>query len=328
MKFSQYFEGNGTLITSPWVTMLSFETMSIRIVSRMLVISAWAFSCSAAAATVDVFGVMFDPVNGTTRARIVTGGYGPALFSGGSDNWVPTATMGQSLGTFFRVPTFQPEYDGTDRFGDVGSSVTLGSDPGAIAGLTNTLDVISTRWADGIGLRNDSGNDLAIFEKATSEAYAIRVREHATKVWTRWYYQIFNQTDAVQFTTPTVYDLTDLGIASGAVIDEVEIRNLRPEDTVASSIYDLDEFGAFSGLNALGFGFVTLGGAISEFAPARRRSDPLNAPVGFEAGKFDPDIQYVVGLNPLVIATPLPPALFLILAALGVLTVNRRRIAT
>ena len=314
--------------------MLSFETMSMRIVSRMLVISAWAFSCSAGAATIDVFGVMFDPANGTTQASIVSGGYatppyGPALFSGGSDDWVPPATMGQSLGTFFRVPMFQPEYDGTDRFGDVGSSVTLGSDPGAIAGLTNTLDVISTRWANGVGLVNGDKNDLAVFEKDTSEAYAIRVHNHTTGEWTRWYYQIFNQTDAVQFTTPTEFELTDLGVNPGQVIDEVEIRNLRPEDTVASSIYDLDEFdeNLIPGLDALGFGFVTLGGAINEFTPARRRSDPLNAPVGFEAGKYDPDIQFVVALNPLVIATPLPPALFLMLAALGVLAVNRRRIA-
>ena len=84
------------------------------------------------------------------------------------------------------------------------------------------------------------------------------------------------------------------------------------------------------GLDALGFGFVSLGGLTGEYAPARRRSlsDPQNAPVGFEAGKFDPDIQYVVALNPLVIATPLPPALFLMLAALGVLAVNRRRMAS
>ena len=202
--------------------MVGFETMPMRLVSRILVISAWAFSCPVGAATIDVFGVMFDPANGTTRASIVSGGYvtpnGLSLCSGRSDDWVPAATMGQSLGTFFRVPMFQPEYDGSDRFGDVGSSVTLGSDPSAIAGLDHALDIISTRWANGIGLRNDAGNDLAIFEKGTSKVYAIRVRDHGTGAWTSWYYKIFNQTDAMQFTTSTEYDLIDLGVAAGAAI--------------------------------------------------------------------------------------------------------------
>ena len=299
-----------------------------------MAISAWAFSCPVGAATIDVFGVAFDPANGTTQASIVSGGYftpnGLSLFSGGSDDWVPPATMGQSLGTFFRVPTFQLGYDIINPFGDVGSSVTLGSDP-AISGLDHTFDISSTRWADGIGLRNEDGNDLAIFEKGTSEANAIRVHDNATGEWSPWFYQIFNQTNAVQFTTPTEYDLTDLGVAAGAVIDAVEIRNLTPADTVAKSIYDLEEFdeNTIPELGGLGFGFVSLGGLTGEFAPARRRSlsVPQNAPVGFEAGKFDPDIQYVVALNSLVIATPLPPALFLMLAALGVLAVNRRRIA-
>lgn len=146
----------------------------------------------------------------------------------------------------------------------------MGSDPGAIAGLDHALDIISTRWANGIGLRNDAGNDLAIFEKGTSKVYAIRIRDHATGAWTSWYYKIFNQTDAVQFTTPTEYDLTDLGVAAGAVIDAVGVRNLTPEDTVATSIYELVKFNGVPELDALGLGFVSLGGLTNEFAPAQR----------------------------------------------------------
>jgi hypothetical protein len=296
--------------------------MSMRKVNWMLIMLSQAFSCPAGAAMIDVFGVMFDPANGTTQASISSGGYvtpyGPALFSGGSDDWLPPAAMGPSLGTYFQVPTFQPEYDpGAARLGNPGSSVTLGSDPGS-ATLTSTRDTIATKWADGIGLRNAAGNDLAIFEKGTSEVYAIRVHNATTGTWTPWYYQIFNQTDATQFTTPTEYDLSALGVDPGQVIDGLEIANLTPDDTVATSI------GAFDGLIELGFGVVTFGGKVDGFAPARRRSDPDLDLKAFEAGKHDPDIQFVVALNPLV-AVPIPPAVFLMLPALGVLVVRRRR---
>jgi len=286
--------------------------------------STWAFSCPAGAAMVDVFGVIFDPANGTTQASISSGGYvtpwGPALFSGGSDDWVPPETMGQSLGTYFQVPTFQAEYDpDAARLGNPGSSVTLGSDPGS-ATLTNTRDIIATKWADGVGLRNAAGNDLAIFEKGTSEAYAIRAHNATTGTWTPWYYQIFNQTSAIQFTTPTEYELTALGVAPGQVVDGLEITNLSPDDTVAIST------GEFDGLVELGFGVVTFGGSLDGFAPARRRSAPDLNLKAFELGKHDPDIQFVVALNPLV-AVPVPSAILLMLPVLGVLVTRRRRLS-
>ena len=150
--------------------------MLMRAVSRILVLLTWAFAGPAGAATVTVFEVMFDPANGTTQASITGGGYatpyGTALYSGGSDDWVPLATMGRSLGTYFQVPGFQPEYDpDIARLGDVGSSVTLGNDP-KISHLTNARDIIFTRWDPLYGLENVEGpnmepiKDLAIFEKA------------------------------------------------------------------------------------------------------------------------------------------------------------------
>ena len=64
--------------------------------------------------------------------------------------------------------------------------------------------------------------------------------------------------------------MTDLGVAAGAVIDAVEVRDLTPEDTVATSIYELVIFNGVPELDALGFSFVSLGGLTNEFAPAQR----------------------------------------------------------
>jgi len=324
-----------------------------------LVLLIWAFAGPAGAATVTVFGVTFDPANGTTQAGIAGGGYatpyGTALYSGGSDDWVPPAAEGRSLGTYFQVPGFQPEYDpDIARLGDVGSSVSLGNDP-KISHLTNARDIISTRWDPLYGLENVEGpnmetiNELAIFEKGTSEAYAIRVHNATTGAWTPWFYEIFNQTDATQFTTPTEYDLSALGVGVGEMINALEITNLSPGDTVATSTGQLD------GVIELGFGVVTFGGDVNGYAPARRRSLPNTELKLFEAGKHDPDIQFVVGLqdvqditllgladivsdldaNPngfsvperlpvAPFATPIPPAVFLMLPALGVLVAARR----
>jgi hypothetical protein len=79
-------------------------------------------------------------------------------------------------------------------------------------------------------------------------------------MWMPCCYGIFNQSDSDP--TPREYDLTDLGVAAGQVIDVIEITNLDPDDTVASSIYNyaIDEFDGFSGLEDLGFGVVTFGG--------------------------------------------------------------------
>jgi len=289
------------------------------------------------AATVDVFGVVFDPANGTTQVSIESGGYttpyGLALYSGGSDDWVPESTMGQSLGTYVQVPDFQAEYDPNNpRLGNTGSSITLGADPG-IAGLSNPRDVIFTRWADGYGLVNEADKDLAIFEKGTSEAYAIRVHNASTETWSPWYFEIFEQTTATQFTTATLYDLSDLGVGLGEVINGIQITNLTAADTVATSTLEFD-----AGVE-LGYGEVIFGGG-SGFAPARRRSIPDNELKQYEAGKFDPDIQFVVGLHDIAdlaslaigdvvtpasaVVVPIPTAVYLMLPALGLLFATGR----
>lgn len=341
----------------------------MRVMSLILISSVWALAVPTSAATVSVFGVEFDPSNGTTQAWVTSGGYGlpnngVGLFSGGSDDWVPQspnvpidAPVGRSLGTYFLVPTFQPEYDGTEKFGNVGSSVSLGADP-KISELSNQgdidendRDIIFTRWADGFGLANDDGDDLAIFEKATSEAYAIRVHNWTEGAWTPWYYEIFNETGPFDFATPTEYDLSDLGVGPGQVINGVEITNLNPDDEVVTSK------GEFDGMTELGFGEVIFGGSDTGYAPARRSS---SAPSGFKAyeeGKFDPDILFVVGLaaglteiddnnmvtsfdfgaagastplrfGPTPAAVPVPPALILMLPAAGLIMSRRRAIGS
>ena len=302
----------------------SLAKMSACALSSTLALCTLVVGGPATAAMINVVGVEFDPANGTTQASISSGGYatdfGLGLFSGGSDDWVPgsimpvPSTIGTSLGTYFQVPSFQAEYDPmAPRLGNPGSSVTLGTD---LPTLTNPRDTIITSWASGFGIRNSAGADLAIFEKDTSEAYAIRVRNAQTGSWTPWYYEIFNQTAAIQFTTATVYELTDLGVGSGEIIDAVEIINLTPDDIVSQST------GEFDGGIELGFGVVTFDGG-DGIKPARRRSAPDMELRRFEDGKYDPDIQFVVGLRN-VSAIPIPPALVLMLPALGVLVARRR----
>ena len=276
---------------------------------------------AARATPMTVAGIGFDTDDGTTTASLISGGYatphGLGLWSGSTRDF-PVAS---SVGTFFQRPTYQSGYDpSVPVLGGAGSSVTLGHDP-KIAGITNPRDTIELTWG-GREVRNGLGNDLVVFEQATSEAFAIRVRDVGTGDWTGWYYQVFEPVfDAPADATPTLFDLSDLGLGIDAAIDAIQITNLTEADRVDTEI---------AGTGGLGYGFVTFGGGAGGYVPARW-SLSSGGYKPFEAGKYDPDIQYVAALysagRPNSDPIPAPPATWIFAAALVGLALLRRRTA-
>ncbi len=246
------------------------------------------FSGPAGAASFTIAGIGFDTDNATTTATITGGGYvtdhGTGLPSYTSSDW----TAGNSLGTYFQRPTFQPGYSAiTPVKGAPGTGATLGQDP-SFPPTTNLREIIQLTWGLGSGLADDTGDDLAIFEQATSEAFAVRV--HTTvpiEGWSAWYYTPYEQEtyDTDNDATPTLIDfVADLGFAAGVIINALEITNLIATDTVSDQI-----FGNY------GKGEVTFDGS-ADYAPGRW-SGSAQGWLGFEVSKYDPDIQYVVALH-------------------------------
>lgn len=242
-----------------------------------------------------VAGVSFDPANAVTTATVESLGYstpfGAALPSDTSADW----SIGTSLGSRFQRPSFQDGYsDAGPVSGAAGTAVTLGQEP-AFPSSGNVREIIRLTWGGTHALADGSGADLAVFEQATSEAFAISVHVTGSGPMTGWspffYIPYENAYDPVYDATPTLVDLdTDLGRA-GATINALEIASLAPEDTVAEAIAGADP--------GLGRGQVTFGGALGGLQPARYSSS-RDAWVPFEAAKLDPDLQYVVGLHALV----------------------------
>lgn len=249
-------------------------------------------SADAGAAT--VAGVTFDPVNATTTAAVVSMGYhtdwGPALPSDTSADW----SIGNSLGSQFLRPAFQSGYSpSTPVYGAPGTAVTLGQEPGFPLS-NNTREIIRLTFGGGHGLADGVGDDLAIFEQATSELFALSVHVAlgGPVGWSDWFYVPYESAyDSANDATPTLVDFdTDLGLV-GVTINAIEIASLAPADTVDTQIA-----GAPAGL---GRGRVTFGGASGGLTPARYSSSQGQW-VPFELTKFDPDIQFVVGLHDLV----------------------------
>jgi MYXO-CTERM domain-containing protein len=176
----------------------------------------------------------------------------------------------------------------------LGYDPTLDGDPDYPFEKGHWRDTIELTWS-GMLLPNVSGADLAVFEQGSPEAFALKAHIFGNG-WTDWYFKtpgpsLNNDGDTDDpHGQVTLFDLTDLLVAPGGRIDAVQIRNMRPADTVAVN------------------GLVTFGENDNDTATA-----------------FDPDIEYVVGLHPLV---PEPGTLTILatnLAALGGAALRRRR---
>lgn len=246
----------------------------------------------------------FDTDHAVTSAIISGGGYVTDHSDGLASVTSPDWSAGTSLGTYFQRPTWQNGYDaGTPVFGAPGTAVTLGPENNFPEAERNLRDTILLTWDAGFGLENlENELDLAIFEQATSEAFAVRVHNSTTTAWSDWYYQPYESLyDAALDATPTRYDLSVLGVAVGQVINALEITNLLETDTVAEEVGDP--------LDQIGFGLVYFDGVGDPGDPADRLSPARFSSsqgkyVPIEAFKWDPDIQYVAGLHALASGVP------------------------
>ncbi len=303
-----------------------------------------AATCQVQASPFTVLGVPvpMDTDNATTTAKVSSGGYltphAPpydlALPSMTSDKW----TIGTSLGAQIQVPPFQDGYNTlTPTLGSAATGATLGQDP-HFPPAGNPRDILRLTWGDGNGLTNETGNDLAVFEQATSEAFAVRVHQESG-TWSNWIYNLHTGVyDSGLDSTATLFDLASFG-AGFTLINALEVTNLIDGDTVGTPL---------SG--NLGFGQVVFKneGTPAPYVPGRWSSSE-NKYVAFTAGKYDPDIQYLVGLHNIqggvsnVISaftagsplsspawaapteTPEPPALVMLAVGLALIGAARRR---
>ena len=312
--------------------------------------SAPAASCVVTTCT--IAGVSFDTNNRTTTLGIVTGGYsttfGTALWS---DYRSGTHQFGlaNSLGTYVQAPTFQSngvapqepdEYSSSVAvMGAFGSFVTLGPDPDTVTlsgfEITHSRDAIRLSWGTGNVLDNTSsgtGDDLVIFEGATSEAYMVRVHDASaaddSTGWTGWRYTVFDPGSIASNSddgTATLIDLSDFSISASGAIDLLEIENMLPADAVDNQL------GTFGGVK-VGDGWVTLNSTDSDpIRPARLSSlAPYKAYEHVPGNnKFDPDIQYVAALHGTTITfsdeVSLPEPASALVFGLGLLVLARTR---
>jgi hypothetical protein len=284
--------------------------------------AALGFSARLQADTHTVRGVTFDSGSAVTTGAIVEGSYpdlvngNPALYSSSSafDFFeAPNTTVANHTASLFRSWR-------SGLYAPARSNVTLGYDPALVDpnhpfNATHLRDTLQLTWGGSL-LGNTAGNDLAVFEQASQEAFAVRARVSGGS-FTGWYFNIPGPRQDNDGTlssssghgSATLFDLADLGVGDGAFIDMVELRNMRPEDNVS---------------NAGGYGFVTFDAQLAGNKPHRTDGSL------FPAGDFDPDIEYVVGLHHVLppANTPEPGTLALLAAnllGLGGATLRRRR---
>jgi len=196
------------------------------------------------------------------------------------------------------MPTFQKDYNPTQASNGIpGTAVTLGQDPNFPETSLNERDIIELTWGAGNGLANGAGDDLVVFEAATSEAFAIRVHSvgvGAGAYWSPWFYTPYtsngDQSALDNDATPSLFDLSQMGLADDEVINALEISNLLIEDTLDTPI---DALGIHAEV------FFGGSGNSGEDNPLLRFSTSGGVFKPFESHKFDPDIQYVAALHDL-----------------------------
>ncbi len=271
-----------------------------------LVITAVILTAALSTSAQDVFrfaGQTFDQRNTPNQAALLgnSATLGDARFSPGV---ATTTTPGM-------IPNF-PE-NGTGYNGALGLGQLTGLGAGSRAvNLPSGNDGVRTRqgievwWTGFRGLPNLEGADLVIFEAGSSiaavEGVMIRVHVARTSIfepeeWTPWYYNpptSFGLTLGAEGVFANVFDLSDLGVRAGGVIDRIQMGNLIQADRIAGP-------GERVGNALVGSGRVVFDGT-SDVLPDAGSLDPDRL---FDPTTFDPDPLYAAALHGVVALGPL-----------------------
>ena len=227
-------------------------------------------------------GVTFDQ----TATPNVFSELGPGTFSGAVVNTRPSV-----VNNLTGFPNTLVGFDISLTMGRL-----LGRSTGATVqafGLPDSTNVGTTlrggyvvRWSEGRVLANEPGADLVLYESGSAnqpEPQMVQVHDPVTDTWSPWVYL-----PASSFGTfaggggfATLYDLSDFGLAAGAVIDAVRVTNLVAADRMVSA-------------TRTGIVIPNDGGATSTFLPL---PGPLASFGSFGASTLDPDPLYLGALH-------------------------------
>ena len=149
-------------------------------------------------------------------------------------------------------------------------------------------------WSNNRGIENLAGPDFVIYESASTsgatEGVMVRVRTNrVSDVWTDWFYFAstnFQTTTAAQGLHSYAFDASSMGVASGTIIDRLQLANLMQSDRIATT-------GTNVGGNLIGQGKVVFDGS-SAVLPDSGNYDSNRI---FDIDQFDPDPLYVASLQ-------------------------------
>jgi hypothetical protein len=165
---------------------------------------------------------------------------------------------------------------------------------------------IETWWSGHYGLPNLSGDDIVIYEAASSvggvEGVIVRVRTSPQSFdqsaqWTDWYYfppDSFQSTVSAEGVFSYGLDFTDFGVANGVVIDRIQMANLKQADRMVGP-------GTPAGGTNVGVGKVVFDGTTTVLPDA----GGYDANRVFDTTQLDPDPLYVGALHDVVALSPL-----------------------
>jgi hypothetical protein len=298
-------------------------------------------SGAASAATYSFAGFSFDQDRATDTLGLLGNGdtLGGAAFSAGTASRITrsvgfVAISGNANSGIVGQAGFDPARS-LGRQGYAQHSIT--QDGGAPNGTNNSLYAsainlpnnndggsrrhgLEMSWSGNRALANGAGADFLVYESASSaggfEAFMIRGRDANTGAWSNWYYQAADGFELYTGTTSEGahsygFDMSDLGFAAGALVDAVQLANMRTSDRIAGA----DGTAGFVSFDGTGVSALWVNGQTTG---------------AYGGSAYDPDPLYAVALGDLVAVgnvIPLPTGGAMGLAGMLVLGARRRRSA-
>ena len=179
-------------------------------------------------------------------------------------------------------------------------------------------------WVGAGSIANGTDDDLVFYESASSGAAPenpmLRVRLAGTSTYSDWYYfapdafQLYHG-NLTEGAFATGVDLSDLGLANGALIDQIQLANLVSADRISGSVTHS------SGGQDFGVGQVVFDGSTTIKPDAGAFASFRND--GYGTSTLDPDVLYLADLQAQVI--PEPGSVALAAFALAAMSRIRRR---